>query len=427
MLDPNPFENLLNHLSGTLELDEDAELIKAAFSYLDQNETSFFIDVDIPPQTKKPFDYIGYIQKSEDHLGFMKGSHNKVKLESSLAIMGNQGLFKSSLLNPEVGKREAMELSERLLRRAKKIDSREANKKSHIANRRGRPYKRGEKRIKLFSTYQSFRFLTILNSVVNLCPYAAVNEVMRMKNLLKEAFAKVFDVSCIGTFEVEVINPKMMREICDRTLAGRKNQLPIMDDSILPHRQKEIDKSTEAEEFRKLTVLESMGEYLNDTFFMDEQSQLLIHCHLIVCAPSDAHFNKLLKVLGEYSIWNKEPRQILMKSLTKQYGEKVKSVEDNLIDIAAYITKGGNDWVGKRPYLRYKIRFSSDTPMTEQELINQYWRSTEMLRKYGVDQEGIKDLLSLSVTEINVLAEAIDGIMKLEPKCKGHLFCVGRW
>lgn len=427
MLDPNPFENLSSLLPEALALDENAELTQATFSNPDQKDTSIFIDVGSPIQTKKLFDFIGYVQKSEDHLGFMKGSHNKVKLESSLAIMGNQGLLKTSLLNPEVGKREAMELAERLLRKAKKIDVREANKQSQIEKRNGRPYKRGEKRIKPFSTYESFQFLTILHSVVNLCPYAAVNEVKRMKHLLKVAFGRVFGVSCIGTFEVELINPNMMREICDRTLAGRKNQLPIMDDGILPYRQKEIDKSTEAEEFRKLTVLESMGDYLKDTLFSDEPSQLLIHCHLVVCAPSDAKFDELLKVLGEYPIWNKEPRQILMKSLTKKYGEKEKSVEENLIDIAAYITKGGNDWIGKRPYLRYKIKFSSETPMTNEELINQNWRSSEMLRQYGGDQEDIKDLLSLSVAEINVLAEAIDKIMNLEPNGKGHLFCDGRW
>lgn len=378
---------------------------------------------------KESIDFLASVanpEKDSYDRRFMKGSHNSVKLESSLAEMGNQGLLEHTLLRAEVAQKHAAELLERFLRKAKKIDKREDYKKAKNLNRAGKPYRRGEKRIKLFSTYQSFRFLTILHRVVNLCPLAAVNEVKKMKHQLNEIFTKVLDVSCLGSFEIEVTCRKKMREICDRTLEVRKKALPIPD-GMEPCRVIHVDKCNESEEFRKLHVLESMGAYLENSLYSEEPSELLIHCHLVVCARSDEKFDELLKILGKNPNWNKEPRQILMKSLTKKYGKKIKSVEDNLRDIADYITKGGNDWIGKKAYLRYKIKFSSGTAMSEEEIISQNWRSNEMLRQHRTDQGGIKDLLSLSVLEINVLVESINGMMNLAPNGKGYLYAHGRW
>ena len=116
-----------------------------------------------------------------------------------------------------------------------------------------------------------------------------------------------------------------------------------------------------------------------------------------------------------------------MKKLTKSYGQKDKTVEENLEDIAAYITKGGNDWVSKRAYLRYKIRFSNGTPLTESEVESLNWRSNELLRQIRKKQGNIEELLSLSVHEINVLAMAIYKMMNLAPKGQGYLFKHGQW
>lgn len=407
---------------------EDDALIAEYFTDFEPEYEPIEIDWTNISNPKTSIDFHTILTKSINHgfdRGFMKGSHNSVKLESSLTEMGNQGLLKNTLLRAEVAKKHAADIIERFLRKAKKIDQREADKEVKNLSRAGRPYRRGEKRIKPFSTYESFRFLTILHRVVNLCPLAAVEAVKQMKHQLNEVFRKVYGVSCLGTFEIEVTCRKKMREICDRTLEARKNGLSLSD-GIEPYRLREIDKCSESEEFRKLNVLESMADHLNDSLFSDEPSELLIHCHLVVCAPSNAKFNELEKMLKKNPMWIKEPRQILMKSLTKQYGERVKSVEDNLRDIAAYITKGGNDWIGKRAYLRYKIKFSSGTAMSDEEIINQNWRSSEMLRLKH-DQGGVRDLLSLSVLEINVLAESIHEMMNLEPNGRGYLFTHGRW
>ena len=137
------------------------------------------------------------------------------------------------------------------------MDAREAKNqiKFEIIQKRG--YRRGERRIKLFSTYESFRFITILFAVTNLCEEAAVKAVKQMKHHLKEAFNKVFGVTCLGAFEIEVTCRKMMRELFDRKSAVRhqkRNHQGFDRDRI-----KEIEKIADSEEARKLHVLESMG------------------------------------------------------------------------------------------------------------------------------------------------------------------------
>lgn len=432
MFDPNQFDNQPKQIyqSPPLSLSdiENRALIEAMFPDEEPEDSPVLIGIEITPTPKMVFDFCAHQEKlGNEGCGqrFMKGSLNSAKLESSLAVMGNLGLLERSLLRAEVGKKHGNMLAERYLRKAKKIEAREAKKVAKLARMNGRPYRRGELRIKLFSKYKSFRFITILHIVTNLSDGSAVHAVKQMKYYLKEAFSKVFGVSCLGAFEIEVTCRKKMREICDRTKEGRKRELQSL--GIDVDRLTNIEECTDAEESRKLSVLESMGGYLNDSLFRDEPSELLVHFHGVVCAPSDAKFNELLKVLRENPMWNKEPRQIVMTSLTTKYGETEKTVEQNLRDIAAYITKGGNDWVSKRPYLRYKIKFSSGTPMTHEEIMSQNWRFNEMLRQNRKEQGGIEDLLSLSVLEINVLAMCIDKMMNLEPNGLGYLFTHGRW
>lgn len=105
----------------------------------------------------------------------------------------------------------------------------------------------------------------------------------------------------------------------------------------------------------------------------------------------------------------------------------MKSVTDNFRDISRYIIKGGNDWVSKKAYLRYKLRFSNDMPLSEDEIDNLNWRTDQLLRQDRTANGGVEDLLSLSVNEINILAKTLDGMMNSKPNGKGHIFCHGPW
>lgn len=227
---------------------------------------------------------------------FLKGSHTKTRLATALTAMGNESLIKTTLLWPEVSKVEADDLFVRFCRRAAKVDVREAGKATKILNRNGRPYKRGEKRVKPFSTYQSFRFLTILHKVVHLCDGEAVNAGRQMVYQLNEALDQVSEVSCLGVPEFEIISRPMMRHIRDLTLAGKKNLIGSDGVMISKERRAEIEKTIEAQEFRKLEVLEGLSRDNDASLYANDSSEILVHFHAIVCAPSQAKFDEILEV-----------------------------------------------------------------------------------------------------------------------------------
>jgi hypothetical protein len=362
-----------------------------------------------------------------DEQRFLKGSHTKTRLATALAAMGNEGLLKTTLLWPEVSKEHANELFLRFCRKAEKIDVREAGKAAKELSRNGRPYRRGEKRIKPFSTYQSFKFLTILHKVVHLCDGEAVNSVKQMMYQVNECFSRVSGVSCLGAAECEIISRRLMRKIRQLTIDGKKSQIDFNGGYISVERKETIDKNIEAQEFRKLNVCEGLSLDNNASLYANDASELLIHFHGIVCSPSQTKFDEILDVLKSNPMWQKQPWQIELKCLTKKYGKKVKSVVDNFRDISDYIVKGGNDWVGKKAYLRYKLRFCNDMPLSDDEIDNINWRTDELLRQDRKDHGRVKDLLSLSISEINILSKTINTMMNLKPNGKGHIFCCGHW
>lgn len=358
---------------------------------------------------------------------FLKGSHTKTRLAEALAANGNEGLLKKTLLWPDVSKAEASDLFLRFCRRAEKIDVREAGKAIKELSRNGRPYKRGEKRVKPFSTYQSFRFLTILHKVVHLCDGEAVNAGRQMMYQLNEAFSQVSGVSCLGVSEFEIFSRLKMRHIRELTLAGKKKLIGSDGITISEERRAEIEKTIEAQEFRKLDVLEGLSQVNDESLYANNSSEILVHFHGIVCAPSQEKFDEIEKVLRSNPMWKIEPRQIELKCLTTKYGKKVKSVTDNFRCISDYIVKGGNDWVGKKAYLRYKLRFSNDMPLSEDEIDNINWRTDQLLRLNRGSNDRVEDLLSLSINEINIQAKTLYGMMNLKKNLKGHIFCYGRW
>lgn len=358
---------------------------------------------------------------------FLKGSHTKTRLATALAAMGNEDLLKSTLLWREVSTEHADELFKRFCRRAAKVDQREAEKEAKHLSRNDRPYRRGEKRAKPFSTYQSFRFLTIVHKIVHLCDAEAVNAVSGMMYQLNEAFDKVSGVSCLGAAECEIISRLIMRKIRELTIEGKKSQIDFNSGFISVERRAEIEKTIEDQEFRKLNVCEGLSLDNDASLYADHSSEILVHFHGIVCAPSEEKFNELLKVLHGNPNWKIEPRQIELKYLTKKYGKREKTVIDNLRDISNYIVKGGNDWVGKKAYLRHKVRFSNGMALSEDEINNLNWRTDQLLRQDRKDNRGVEDLLSLSINEINVLTKTINRMMNLKLNGKGYLFCYGRW
>ena len=422
----SPFDFSSEYEEPEFDVSDD-ELIADGFKKIEPNDEPFEW-INLPSSTTKSLfergGYFNYPVVAPEAFRFSKGTHHRTKLVTALEKTGNSHLVDTTLLCTKVSKEHAGDIYTSLCRRAGRIDQREATKQTKLM---GKKYRRGEKRIKPFSTYESFKFLTILHSVVHLCEAEAVQSVEKMMYQLNEAFKQVSGVSCLGAAECEIISRKWMRQVREHKIANEKSQIVFKHGSIPQETRKTLEKEIDSQESRKLDVCEGLSIDNDASLYANDESEILIHFHGIVCAPSKAKFDELLKVIKKTPKWNVEDRQIEMKALTKQYGKRVKSVTDNFRDISDYIVKGGNDWIGKRPHLRYKLRFSNGKAMSDKEILSVIDSTDQLLRQDIKDSSTVEDMLSLSVKEITVLAKTIDGMMDLKPKRLGYRFKCGRW
>lgn len=302
---------------------------------------------------------------------FNYGSHNKVRLKKALASVGKYELQDTTLLSPSVHDVHSKKLADRFLKRL------EHYKKLGYKNT---------------SVTDKFRFLTLLHSVEIMDVQKSIQIIKKFQSQLQDTIEGSKGIWCLGAVEVEVINIEKMRMI---------------------HTEQ-----TESEA-RKLSVIESMIKRLRKN---DQQlsSFFLIHFHGIVTATNQYRFNDFADALKKNKEWKREPRQIQLKPISKQYKSKSKSLDKNLVDIARYITKGGNDWIGGKSYLRYKLAFENEYLFNEDEWVNKNWRRNEVLKKEQTE-DGIEDALSMNMSEIISLATVIDAMMSFNRTRTGYL------
>jgi hypothetical protein len=304
---------------------------------------------------------------------FLVGSHNKVRLRKALAVAGRLDLAETTLLSPAVHKVHADRLAERYLRKWRSV------------------------RAVCHNTDQArarFRFLTLLDCIEVPDPSIAIKTIVAFKEALSTAVNDSIGIWLLGAVEVEVVSLEMMRE--NRKLI-----------------------TTDAGEMRKLDVCEQLLTRLpkRDRHL---RSYFLIHFHGVVSAVSEKRFQQFEDRLRSVKRWNKAPRGIELKRLSEKFMGKKKTMEANLKDIARYITKGGNDWVGNRSYLRYKLSFDGRDTSDETAWVQENWRNNELLRKEH-KEEGIEDALSLNHHEVVCLADVIDQMMQLKKNSTGYL------
>lgn len=304
---------------------------------------------------------------------FLVGSHNKVRLNKALALAGRLDLAETTLLTPAVHKVHADRLAERYLRKWQSV------------------------RAVCHNTDQArarFRFLTLLDCIEVPDPAIAIQTIVAFKEALSAAAQDSVGIWLLGAVEVEVVSLEMMRE----------NKKLI---------------TTAPGEMRKLEVCEQLLTRLpkRDRHL---RSYFLIHFHGIVSAVSDIRFQQFEDRLRSVKRWAKVPRGIELKRLSRQFGGTNKSMQANLQDIARYITKGGNDWVKKKSYLRYKLSFEGRDASDETAWLQGNWRKNEFLRKEH-KEEGVEDALSLDHYEAAALADVIDRMMRLQRNRSGYI------
>lgn len=329
---------------------------------------------------------------------FLVGSHNSKKLKKSLSAAGRLDLADKTLLTSTVHEAHAKRLSDRYQARWDKArDKARADWSKLPKATRALTVKATDHEI----AANHLRFLTLVDSVTAVDANAALRAAIKLKEKLITTASAIKGITCLGSIEIEVVSMSLMREL------GR------------------LDKPTASEQ-RKLDVCEKLAEGLKGTLYGEDQSLFLIHFHGVVTAKDPKQFDAFNERLKKVKAWSLAPRQIELKKLSTQFGGKPKSVDQSLRHIASYITKGGNDWMSGKAYLRYKIGFETDDELVNDEAswVAKNWRKNRLLQREHAE-EGITDVLSLTAQEISQLAVVIDGLMGLNRTRTGYQVSVG--
>lgn len=325
------------------------------------------------------------------------GARNENRLVKALAAGRRLDLVDRTLLSRKIHEVHASRLSKRYISRWEKLRAKAIAdwKKLRVITKSKKP---SDAEI----AAQHFRFITVVDSVCSVSSSEAITLVKKLKADLQAIVKSCPGVWCLGVIEVEVVEIDLMKKI------------------------KVADKTTETES-RKLDVCDVLSKDLSKSLFADETALFLIHSHCLVTANTSAQLETFEAKTRTVKHWKRASRQVEIKKLSESFAEKPKSVERNLIDIAQYITKGGNDWFGGKAYLRYKVGFENySEDVTDEaiwEAIN--WRRNKLLQQEH-KAEGLTDLLSLTNHQILELAILIDKMMGLNRTRTGYLVSAGR-
>ena len=326
------------------------------------------------------------IQDSLANSQFDLGTHNKKKLQNALALSNKLDIADETLLSPEVHAQHHEMMNSSFLRHwesMKKWGSEVGLSSKELADRH-------------------YRFFTLLDSIQVVDEVSALAAAHQFKENLMSYVKQVDGIDCLGAIEIEVVSFKHMRRFA-KLNDGEKG------------------------EQRKLEVCEKLLVHRGlDEANSSNLSYLLVHFHGILFGKKPKDFDHMNKVLRTSPQWSVAPRQIEIKKLSTEFKNKKKSTEDNLSDIARYITKGGNDWIGGKAYLRYKMGFEQNMNLSMEEWESLNWRKDEDLKREN-KQDGITDVLSLTYHEISTLASLIYALMMSNPNSTGYQVKLGNW
>lgn len=211
------------------------------------------------------------------------------------------------------------------------------------------------------------RFVTVLAELVPLDLEVTSEAVERMFSRLEIVFGGIRGIEVIGAAEIEIVDIEKMRQM-----------------------------ASVADEVRKLDVIISMMPDEEKSLFKTSlSSYALVHFHGImdIGANGDEKVTKLKRDCARY--WNAN-YMVQVKGLYS-----TKTVKKNLTDIAAYLTKGGNE------NLIYKIGFGYDkADDLERQMLKAGFTAKE------ADYAGIENQMSLTIPQIKFLGEAINQMME---------------
>lgn len=218
------------------------------------------------------------------------------------------------------------------------------------------------------------RFLTVLHSLTYPTLESVMDAIFEMETRLRQALTEI-RCSCIGAVEVEIVNLALLRRMS----------------------------SLSDNEARKLNVLQNISDCSDG----DHEGGALVHFHGVVDLTSDfsSRSNELRSKLSKVGAWTRSPYQIELKNFFMS-----KTIAQNLLNIARYITKGGNE------NLRYNAGFGRDLP---EDIDAKIWRAgTGRADKGG---ETFTDERALTLREIALLDHVWSELMSRRSDQRGYL------
>ena len=223
----------------------------------------------------------------------------------------------------------------------------------------------------------NLRFVTILHSVVPVDTGRAIASIAEMEREIERILATT-GARFLGAVEVEVVSLELMRRI----------------------------KASKGDQARKLTVLEGLID--PDDGYLD--TGLLVHIHGVLdLCNSILREDEVRDRLQASPFWSKAPYQFELKEFFS-----TNDITKNLVNIAAYITKGGNET------LRYNPGFGRDPA---DQLEARVWRAGLGRKDSGADT--VTDERALSFTEISRLDKIWRALMDRSPDGRGYVISVG--
>ena len=325
-------------------------------------------------------------QKASQTRRFSYGTPHDVRLRTALASEGLHHLVEQTLLSLEVHQAHADKLARRYLRQLAQVE--------RSVQRQQQDFLRINKRYgtivnpRSITAHDWFRFVTVQHGLEVLDVTRALHQIRVFKDQLRTAIEGCRGLWCLGTVEIEVVSFELMRRRADRS---------------------------DSEE-HKLVVCESLENRLPKR---DQRMPVyfLIHFHGIVVATRPGRFTDLEKQLTRE--WKHDPRQVKVQPLSKVFNGKPRTPRESLLDIARYITKGGNDWINKKPSLRYKLTYEDESVETDDGSGQKTSKRNLMLQRGP--KEGREDPLAMTPSEICALTTVIDGMMGMTRHRDGYL------
>jgi hypothetical protein len=223
----------------------------------------------------------------------------------------------------------------------------------------------------------SLRFVTFLHTVVPVDTKRAIDAVTEMEGEIHRLLASD-GLRFLGAVEVEVVNLDLMRRI----------------------------NASKGDQARKLKVLERLVDPVAGMLNVG----LLIHIHGVLdLRNSILQDGEIRDRLQQSPFWSRSGHQVEVKSFFAK-----NSTKTNLANIAAYITKGGNET------LRYNPGFGRD-PVDQLEA--SIWRQGLGRKEYGADT--VTDERALAFSEIATLDQIWQTLMGRSTDGRGYIVSIG--